>query len=294
MALTTIEWTAYLKECRIVPGYTFNPWEGCEKVSPGCANCYAEARDKRLHKGGHWGPKSERLKHTEKYWRQLYKWDDEAAALGEKRIVFVASLADWLEDRPELDDYRIPLLYAIRKTQNLIYMCLTKRPEKFSPIMRRIGQRREFPGTSEMARQWVDGIWPNNVWIGATAENQEWYDKRRPFLSQIPAEKRFWSIEPMLGPIDMNFFVDFVGGSRMKRDDASDIDLVVCGGESGNGARPFDPQWARSVKTQCEEAGINFFMKQLGANPVGIERLSKKGNLLEEMPADLRVRQLPI
>ena len=77
-----IEWT----------DYTFNPWEGCEKVSPGCAHCYAEARDKWLHGGENWGPGSSRLGHTEAYWKQPLKWDSEAAAAGRIARVFCGSL----------------------------------------------------------------------------------------------------------------------------------------------------------------------------------------------------------
>ena len=91
---------------------------------------------------------------------------------------------------------------------------------------------------------------PNNCWLGVTAENQEWADKRIPLLLQTPAAKRFVSVEPMLGPVEL---------------DLRGIDWVICGGESGRGARPMHPDWARSLRDQCQAAGVPFFFKQWGA-----------------------------
>jgi protein gp37 len=110
---------------------------------------------------------------------------------------------------------------------------------------------------------WSRDAVPNNVWIGATAENQEWFDRRWRHLESIRAI-RFLSFEPMLGPID-------VGDARP--------DWIICGGESGPQARMMDPMWARDLRDQCTARGVKFFMKQM----------TKK----RPIPDDLLVREYP-
>lgn len=115
----------------------------------------------------------------------------------------------------------------------------------------------------------------SNLWLGVTAENQEQADKRIPILLQIPAAVRFVSIEPMLGPVDLirlnlrdcgmthppdGGFKEMAFGHRL----APNIDWVICGGESGPGARPMHPDWARSLRDQCHAASVPYFFKQWG------------------------------
>src|ERR1051326_4190826 len=113
-----IEWT----------DHTFNPWTGCTKVSPACANCYAEAWAKRTNIVK-WGPNAERRRTSESNWRQPLIWDCDAAKAGERKRVFCASLADVFEDRPELEPWRRDLMRLILSTHNLDWLLLTKRPE---------------------------------------------------------------------------------------------------------------------------------------------------------------------
>jgi protein gp37 len=121
-----------------------------------------------------------------------------------------------------------------------------------------------------------EGAWPlKNLWLGVTAENQEYANKRIPILLQIPAIKRFVSVEPMLGPIDfyepqmgnehyntLKGFGDISGGNG--HFGGPKLDWVICGGESGPGARPLHPDWVRSIRDQCKEANVPFFFKQWG------------------------------
>src|SRR3990172_1427349 len=127
MENSQIEWT----------DHTFNPWWGCEKVSAGCKNCYAETLDNRYHKANpHWGPYSSRKYMSNNYWAQPLKWNDQARKSGVKKKVFCASMADVFEDNIIVTSQRYKLWDIIEKTPNLIWQLLTKRPEnimKFIP-----------------------------------------------------------------------------------------------------------------------------------------------------------------
>lgn len=231
--------------------HTFNPWWGCVKVSPGCAHCYAETFSKRT---GHavWGVDAPRRMFGPKHWREPLKWDDEARAAGERRRVFCASMADVFEDRPDLVEERAKLFGLMNLTPSLDWLLLTKRPQN-------------------VIRLTPDSGMPDNAWIGTTVEDQQRAVERIPYLMDIPAAVRFLSVEPMVGPVHLSTYA---------------VDWVICGGESGAGARPMAEEWARDLKRQCDAAGIPFFMKQLG----GVR--DKRGEL-DQMPEDLRVREFP-
>lgn len=281
MAETTIEWTSYRRsDGRVVHGYTLNPWEGCEKISPACANCYAAARDARFHDGAHWGPSSTRLFHGESYWKQPLKWNREAGAAGERRRVFCASLADVFEEREDLLKTRLRLFDVIRTTPHLDWLLLTKRPHAILPILQtaletcaqcqpeRADEKCGY--VHRWLQDWLAGDPPANVWLGATVENQEWADRRIPELLRVPARVRFLSCEPLLGPIDLLEVFPALGCSTFKDGDEADgagladIHWVIVGGESGANARPMHPDYARSLRDQCEALGVPFFFKQWG------------------------------
>lgn len=214
--------------------HTFNPWTGCTKVSPGCANCYAEQWSKRSgHKVGKWGKGAPRVR--TKTWGDPVKWNKAAAGAERRPRVFCASLADWLDDEVPIE-WLLSLLKHIQDTPNLDWLLLTKRPENWRS---RLAAALDFVGGvgSDWAvalwiNYWLEGDAPSNVWIGATTENQELADKRIPILQSIPAGVRFLSCEPLLGPIDLRDFTSF-GGTHLPG-----IDWVIVGGESGPGYRP--------------------------------------------------------
>ena len=231
-----IEWTHH----------TFNPWWGCMKVSDGCANCYAETFAKRT---GHsiWGPATTTQRRTfgDKHWAEPLKWNDEAEKAGERRRVFCASMADVFEEHPQLHAERMRLWELIQRTPWLDWLLLTKRPENvgwFAPT------------------RWQTDGYPGNVWIGTSVENQAMADKRIPILATIPAAVRFLSCEPLLGPLDLATWFY----SMMTDDYSCAIDWVIVGGESGPKARPMSPDWVRSVRDQCNGAGVAFHFKQWG------------------------------
>jgi protein gp37 len=249
-----IEWTHH----------TFNPWIGCAKVSPACANCYAEidtfARVERSKGRELWGVNSERHVTSESNWAKPLKWNRDAEKAGERHRVFCASLADVFEDREELNEPRQRLFRLIRDTPSLDWLLLTKRPENI------ITQTIWNAPACRM---------PENVWIGTTVENQEQANKRIPELLKVPAAVRFLSVEPMLGPVDLTSIQFLNDHGNMEEWDAlalhgvqtgntATIGWVICGGESGPNARPMHPDWARGLRDQCQVNDVPFFFKQWG------------------------------
>lgn len=254
-----IEWTHH----------TFNSWRGCVKVSPGCQHCYAESLSKRY---GHdiWGVDKPRIIASESYWKEPLKWNRDAEQAGERRRVFCASLADVFEDRADLIEPRARLWNLIAATPALDWLLLTKRPENML---------RMVPWMASAGTPWA------NVWLGTTCEDQQRADQRIPHLLRVPAAVRFLSCEPLLGEVDLSFWfwatgpssagpwrypsgrIEYTGrggGMAMSSKPAEEIHWVIAGGESGKGARPMHPDWARALRDQCVEAGVAFHFKQWG------------------------------
>lgn len=231
--------------------HTWNPWIGCTKVSDGCKFCYAETLMDHRYGKVKWGPQGTRIRTSEAYWKQPYKWNRKAQKEGIRYRVFCASLADVFEDREELIEWRRDLLILMENTPYLDWLLLTKRPEN---VMSMIEQA---SGTYN-AHTWFEGM-DRRVWIGTSVEDQKNADKRIPHLLEIPARIRFLSCEPLLGPID---FRKVPGFNQMG------LDLsgwwVIVGGESGSKARPMHPDWARQLRDQCASAGVPYHFKQWG------------------------------
>jgi protein gp37 len=240
-----IEWT----------DHTFNPWVGCAKVSPGCDRCYAEGWAKRSGLV-QWGPHGERRRTSAANWNKPRRWAKEARRTGKRPRVFCASLADvWDNQVPQA--WRQDLFNLIGATPELDWLLLTKRPENIEKML---------PGAIGAVgmAQWP---WPN-VWLGTTCEDQKRFDHRWPILCEIPAALRFISYEPAIGPLELAW------GDLLPQPG-----WLICGGESGHGARTMDLQWARDLRDECAELGLPFFFKQTtGKGPI---------------PDDLMVRQFP-
>lgn len=226
-----IEWTTH----------TFNPWIGCQKVSPGCDHCYAEAMmDTRYHKV-QWGPHGERKRTSAANWNLPLRWA-KAPAIDRPRV-FCASLADVFDNQVPTE-WRADLFNLIRRTPVLDWLLLTKRPENIAKML---------------PADW-NGGW-KNVWLGTTCEDQPNYNRRWRILANIPAAVRFISYEPAIGPLKPTGVVT-EHSFRLP-------DWLICGGESGRDARPMSPDWARDVRDECEVVGIKFFMKQMtGKKPI--------------------------
>lgn len=288
MKNSNIEWT----------DHTANFWQGCTKVSPGCAYCYAEARDKRhmIEAVDHWGPGAPRLK-SKGAIKNCLQWNKAAEGLVERPRVFSLSLGDWLD--PEVPvEWRTEMLHTIWKCQNLDFLLCTKRPEFWFELITRsmrgdqsseacdsIGARMRFVN---WLHGWTLGKFPNNVWLLVSTENQEALEKRVPDLLSIPAMVHGLSCEPLLGALDLGLRFNHLAP-------ALKINWVIVGGESGPRARNCELDWIASIVRQCREADVACFVKQLGDNPMGIRGLyGKKGSAnLNDWPEEMRVRQFP-
>ncbi|MBP6252449.1 MAG: phage Gp37/Gp68 family protein [Rubrivivax sp.] len=222
---------------------TFNPWAGCTKVSPGCDNCYAEKSPGTVLRGIRWGAGAPRM--LSKDWTLPQVLQRRAERTGTRPRLFCASLAD-VFDNEVPDEWHARLFELIERTPLVTWQLLTKR----------IGNVRR--------------AMPANVWLGATCVTQDEIERDLPKLRRSAAAVRFVSIEPQIERIDLRGRLD-------------GIHWVINGGESGGKHRPFDLAWARQLRDQCEQAGVPFFFKQIGARTPGDE----------DIPEDLRIRQFP-
>lgn len=219
---TRIAWT----------NHTFNPWEGCQRVGPGCDHCYAESRDVRFTGGTLWGPRAARRVMSDGNWAKPFSWDKKAGNDDNNNLVFCGSLCDWADNKAP-DGQRDRLWSVIRSTANLRWQLLTKRAGNI---------QRYLPD------DWDNGY--QNVWLGVTVENKKHGIPRIDILRDIPAVVRFLSVEPLL-------------------EDLGDVDLrgihwVIVGGESGNDHRTMERSWVISLREQCADNGVPFFFKQWG------------------------------
>lgn len=290
--------------------HTFNPWLGCQHISPGCKHCYAEEYVGRVSQAKQiantWGV-GPRVRTGQKNWNQPKKWDLVAKAAGERHRVFCASLSDVFEQRAELAPWRTDLFALIRQTPHLDWLLLTKRPASIMPFVENAVQHARH-GTYAVPRNdeplaawledWLVGNAPHNVWLGTTVEDQRRADERIPKLLAAPARVHFLSCEPLLERVTLPV-------------DTDEIDWLIVGGESGGLARPFALEWARYLVKQCRERGIAPFVKQLGAKPVApvtegggvalgselkpvaMKLVDIAGGDPAEWPEDLRIREFP-
>lgn len=274
-----------------------------------------------------------------KWNREFGEWRDQPcaphlrAAVDEhaKRIrprIF-PSLCDWLDDEVPIE-WLADFLKLISDTPHLDWLLLTKRPENWrdricsamvnldagipratteeaAAAMKAGGETfkafiakyKRTPAGLWLA-DWLEGNPPSNVWVGASAEDQKRADERIPELLKIPAKVRFLSVEPLLGPVE---FSDVTRRSdaiqQLGKPALSGIDWVICGGESGSGARHCNVEWVRNIVNQCKAAEVPVFVKQLGARPItgassiALHLKDNKGGNMEEWAEDLRVRQFP-
>jgi protein gp37 len=234
--ITKIEWT----------DSTFNPWTGCQNVSPGCEHCYAESWANR---SGivEWGPHGVRRRTSAATWANPRKWQANAATFqrthGRRQRVFCASLADVFDNQAP-PGARGDLWNLIRQCPDLDWLLLTKRPQNIAKML---------------PADWGARFGYPNVWLGTTTEDEKHYRLRFPVLAAIPAVLRFISYEPAVGPLGP---LNLCGPLP---------DWIICGGESGPKARVMQHQWAATLRDECEELLIPFFFKQWGtyaSNPV--------------------------
>lgn len=243
-ATSAIEWT----------DATWNPWMGCERVSPGCAHCYMY-REQRQY-----GHDPEALRRSKTKFFEPLQWH-------EPTFVFTCSWSDWFH--PGADVWRDEAWDVVRQTPHLTYQILTKRPELIP---------------ERLPDDWGNG-WAN-VWLGVSIENSR-FTWRADALREVSAEVRFISAEPLLGSL-------FESSGRREPLDLAGIDWLIVGGESGPGARPLDLSWAFELADACDQASTAFFMKQLGsvlARSSGTR--DRKGGDFDAFPSRLKRREMP-
>lgn len=245
---TKIEWT----------DATWNPITGCSVVSPGCTNCYAMrlAGTRLKHHPSRAGLTSDSK--AGPVWNGDVRinrlWLHQPGEWRRSRRIFVCAHGDLFAEKVP-DDWILDVLTVIACNPQHQFQVLTKRAERMQDFMSRADLLEDiyanWSGFSGSPREVYS--WPlHNLWLGVSAEDQKRADERLRELRETPAKLRWVSAEPLLGPIDLSRHIDR-------------IDWVVAGGESGPGARPMHPDWARSLHDQCASAGVPFLFKQWGA-----------------------------
>lgn len=311
---------------------TWNPLRGCSKVSEGCRNCYAMSVAARFSGAGQpYEGLAHRVGGKAQWTNEIKLVDDhlfDPLRWTKPRMIFVNSMSDLFHE--QVPEWFIDKVFGVMATaKHHTYQVLTKRPERMRDYFLSLEQHRHESET---------GPTLPNVWLGVSIEDQKTADERIPFLINTPAAVWWVSYEPALGPIDFSKWLfsecpdcEGKGGGRnftaASLDDGlwdcdrcegtgrvsnPDISWIVVGGESGPGARPFDLQWARQTVSQCCEAEVPVFCKQMGSNPVQrvvygassmldtekvnlepVRLKDRKGGDPEEWPEDIRVRQWP-
>ena len=262
MSKTKIQWSEY----------SWNPISGCSPVSEGCRNCFAarmaatRLRDHPRYAGlatfsdgrARWTGEV-RLNHD--VLRQPLRWR-------KSRRVFIASMSDLFHEgvpTPFIADIWDIMAEAYQHT----FQILTKRADRLPEVFHYLAKWKNYKTPLP------------NVWLGVSVENQAAADERIPWLLQTPAAVWFVSVEPMLEAVNLHLSSMSADGYRMLSRwygpdgfdktgsqpelEQRELDWVICGGESGPGARPMHPDWARSLRDQCQAAGVPFFFKQWGA-----------------------------
>lgn len=237
MNQTNIAWT----------NYTWNPITGCTAVSDGCKNCYAKIVHERFNDT----PFSEIIFHEDRLVGSYNK--------KKGKMIFVGSMTDLFQDEVTYEMFS-KIMVTITGNPQHIFQMLTKRPLRMKKFFDRYNEVFEVP---------------ENLWLGVTAENQKEADARIPILLDTPASKRFISVEPMVGEIDLHNveelkrqYFSALAQYDPRRDSNSLLDWVIVGGESGAKpkVREMKPEWIQKIYDDCKANSVPFFFKQWGAH----------------------------
>jgi protein gp37 len=243
VAETAIEWATHV----------WNPTTGCDRISPGCAHCYALDLAVRLKRFGQ--PKYQRdgrpgssgpgfgVTLHERTLAEPLRWRA-------PRVVFVNSMSDLFHEEIPFE-YILRVFETMQQASKHTFQVLTKREERLAECAPHLP-------------------WPRNVWIGVTIENRR-FVHRADVLREIPAAVRFISAEPLLGPLEG---LDLEG-----------IDWLITGGESGARHRPVHEEWLRELRDRCLQEGVAFFFKQWGGRRSKSGGRSLQGVEWSQMPA---------
>lgn len=271
---TKIEWT---RGADGSAGETWNPVRGCEKISPGCKNCYA------MRQAGRFSGPGKAYEGLVKLGKKGngYQWTGDFREVPEAldiplhwkapQTIFVNSMSDLFGEGVS-DGFIARVFDVMGKCERHTFQVLTKRAERMRTMLRN-------------DKGWLAHPL-ENVWVGVSVEDNKHGVPRIDELRRTPAAIRFLSVEPLLEDIGE---IDLAG-----------IDWVIVGGESGNGARTCDIEWIRAIVRQCKSAKVPVFVKQLGAKAISgpfpsvtLKLFDSKGGDMSEWPDDLRIREMP-
>lgn len=220
--------------------HSFSPWWGCSRISPGCSRCFAADTARRWGQDSLWHLHGPRRVVSENQWRQPLAWNRAARREGQRARVLAGTMCDVFEDHPAVTAARARLFRLIEDTPWLIWALFTKRPEN-------------VPGMVPWGT-----AWPDNAWLTASTEDQDYAARRVPLLLATAAPVKCLSVEPLLGPVDLAAAGAWPAGG-------GGVDWVIVGGESGSRARPMHPHWARDVIAQCAGHSAAAWFKQHGS-----------------------------
>jgi protein gp37 len=294
---TAIEWT----------DVTWNPTTGCDRVSPGCDHCYALTLAARLKGMGSAKYQNDGNPRTSGPGFGVTTHEATLAAplrWREPRMVFVNSMSDLFhKDVP--DEFIGSVFDVMARAPQHTYQILTKRHGRMRSLLNRWADDGWMWRRSDM--MWCGPLRDPlpNVWLGVSVEDQKGAELRIPVLRDTPAAVRFLSCEPLLGPIDLlgkagvgceetgpaithegvSQRTDYGTGVEYDCDHQVGVDWVICGGESGPGARPMHPDWVRSLRDQCVSAGVPFHFKQWGGRTPKSGGRELDGRTWDEFPA---------
>lgn len=269
-ATSSIEWTEA----------TWNPVSGCTEVSAGCDRCYAKTFAERFRgTPGHYFERGFDVQLRPNMLELPLKWR-------KPKRIFVNSMSDLFHDQVPAD-YIAQVWAVMAIAQQHTFQVLTKRHARMRSLLTSgtfqtaVAEHILSMTDADELKDAGDPFPLPNVWLGVSTENQQWADIRIPALLDTPAAVRFISAEPLLGPIDLLGDAENPGPAIVRTlvqtqpntvcgpaeydyDDQVGIDWVIVGGESGHGSRPMHPDWARSLRDQCQAAGVAFLFKQHG------------------------------
>jgi protein gp37 len=241
--------------------YTWNPIAmKCDPVSEGCANCWHLNWVRRF---GHKQPTQELVNAYAGracFWKEFFKPPRKPSTIGVQYMGdlfhYKVSWNHWFE-----------ILKTVGNHPEHIFIILTKRPKEAKQALDDV--------SFQIKRQsWHEEYPFKNLWLGVSVENQRTADERIPILLQIPAKVRFVSVEPMLSDVNLVSI-------RQSRENPVNVlqglDWVICGAETGRGARPMQDVWALYLEGQCKEAGVPFFFKKDSrGNPELVSRICRE------------------